>query len=44
MNIASKDLMITGVPLIELSNKREVYLVPYEGKLEKDKIAIEDQI
>jgi hypothetical protein len=33
LNITSKDLMITGVPLIELSNKREVYLVPNAGRL-----------
>ena len=33
LNITSKDLMITGVPFIELSNKREVYLKPNKGKL-----------
>ena len=33
LNITSKDLMITGVSFIELSNKREVYLKPNKGKL-----------
>jgi hypothetical protein len=33
LNIVSKDLMIMGIPLIELSDKRAVYLVPNAGKL-----------
>ncbi len=33
LNIESKDLMITGIPLIELSDKRAIHLIPSGGKL-----------
>jgi hypothetical protein len=33
LNLVTKDLNILGIPEIELSNKRGVYLSPYSGKL-----------
>ena len=33
LDITTKDLVIEGVPVIELSDKRDVYFVPYAGKM-----------